>query len=578
MAGAMVVRELLTVMGFKTDKKGMKAYKVAVKNLKSTMRDATREAAYLAAGAAAVAFGLAAATKATADQGDEAAKLSKALALTVEEYQEYLYLLKLGGVTQREMSTGFRTGLKNLEMYTRGTGEAKDALKDLEISVSDITNPDGGLKSMPELLAILSDSFKGMTNEAQRTVYAQQIFGRSGTAMIPTLLEGADGIARLREQARSMGHVLSAETAKASEEFNDELERVKTVLTGVRNTIGQAFMPALHGLALGFREWFQANREVMAQRLEDWVDKIRRRFEQFLAALKRVDDFVNRRLGGWGTVIDTVAASATALGAAFATWRVLSVVIPLLQAMGAALGVVGAGSMGAGLLVVLGVLSAIAASVATATALWGGLYVVLEDVAYWMSGNDSALMRLQQSLKGMGPVGAAFAGLMDEIRLALGESATFINEVFLSAMAGIEGIFYDAYDGAIVLGQGIDWLLGKLGELIGIDLGTLESFAVGAINALSGSVRATRGRDRETNRQLRGRREQAQRFVEGRRQGLSRDSAGKYAAPITPSGGVSNTNTFNISGTSPQEAAREIQRVLDQQNRALLAHAQGGDR
>jgi hypothetical protein len=53
-----------------------------------------------------------------------------------------------------------------------------------------------------------------------------QLFGRGGAALLPMMNEGREGIAKLREEARRLGLVMSTEDAVSADKLDDSINRV----------------------------------------------------------------------------------------------------------------------------------------------------------------------------------------------------------------------------------------------------------------------------------------------------------------------------------------------------------------
>ena len=84
-----------------------------------------------------------------------------------------------------------------------------------------------------------------------------ELFGKSGTKLLPLMAGGADGIEELQEQARRLGLTMSSEDAQAAESFGDTLSALWKVLKMGVFTIGSALAPALSDLA----EWIMRHRQ-----------------------------------------------------------------------------------------------------------------------------------------------------------------------------------------------------------------------------------------------------------------------------------------------------------------------------
>tara|TARA_R110000772_G_scaffold229421_1_gene340280 strand:- start:81 stop:2060 length:1980 start_codon:yes stop_codon:yes gene_type:complete len=201
-------------------------------------------AAVAALGAAAVAAGtaLVAFTMSIAEQADAAAKNARALGLTSDAYQELDFALKISGTSMEGSAGAFRRLAANAADAQAGLGEAVSAFDSIGVSATDAS---GELRPMEDLIADISDEFRSMENHTRRAALAQDFFGRSGAQMTTFLLEGADGIAALREEARQYGIVISGDAAEASEELNDDILRLKTAATGFAQGLAVELIPRI---------------------------------------------------------------------------------------------------------------------------------------------------------------------------------------------------------------------------------------------------------------------------------------------------------------------------------------------
>ena len=193
-------------------------------------------------GAGAAVYGLA---QKTANAGDELHDMSKRTGVAVESLSGLKYAAEKAGSSLEGVATGLKFLGRNMADARNGTGEAKDAFKALGISVVDST---GKLKNTEEVFLKLSDKFANMEDGAGKTAIAMQIFGRSGADLIPLLNEGGDGIRKMTDEARKLGITFTTDGAKAADEFNDNMTRLKGNLTGLVQTIGNDLIPVFNKL------------------------------------------------------------------------------------------------------------------------------------------------------------------------------------------------------------------------------------------------------------------------------------------------------------------------------------------
>ena len=84
-----------------------------------------------------------------------------------------------------------------------------------------------------------------MEDASTRAALAQDIFGRSGTELLPLFTQGEQGMAALREQAQQLGVVMSGDAATAAADFADAQNELKSALSGVFLEVGSKIVPQL---------------------------------------------------------------------------------------------------------------------------------------------------------------------------------------------------------------------------------------------------------------------------------------------------------------------------------------------
>jgi hypothetical protein len=105
-------------------------------------------------------------------------------------------------------------------------------------------------KMSPEdqLLAI-GDAISKLPNPTAKAAAAQEIFGKSGTDLLPMFKEGKKGIAELVAESKRLGGVWTTESAEAAEKFGDQLAKLQTRSERFAISIGNTFIPVLNDLS-----------------------------------------------------------------------------------------------------------------------------------------------------------------------------------------------------------------------------------------------------------------------------------------------------------------------------------------
>lgn len=179
------------------------------------------------------------------DAADEASKAAAAAGIQIESLTGLQYAADLAGVANEELNSSLARFNKSIDQASRGSKLQAQAFEDIGISIRDAS---GEIKDVDSLLLEVSDKFSGYEDGAAKAALAQELFGRSGTKLIPLLNSGSAGILELTDQARRLGLVLDQETASAAEEFNDSLTVLGKVSSGVTNRIAADMLPVMNEL------------------------------------------------------------------------------------------------------------------------------------------------------------------------------------------------------------------------------------------------------------------------------------------------------------------------------------------
>jgi len=255
---------------FADDSKLVRGLKRASAKLKAFGESVRNMGLKLAGLGAAIATPLLASTKVFAKMGDDLAKMSARTGFTVETLSELGFAADLSGASMEVLENGIRKMQRTLVDAATGMASAQDALAMLGLTVADLDqlSPEQQFKLIADRLARIEDP-------TIKAAAAMELFGRSGTQLLPMLAGGAAGIEQLQEQARKLGLTISTEDAKAAEQFSDTLEILWKVLKQGVFTVGSALVPVLSQLAqwvtkvaVSAGEWIKRNKELVVTVLQ----------------------------------------------------------------------------------------------------------------------------------------------------------------------------------------------------------------------------------------------------------------------------------------------------------------------
>jgi hypothetical protein len=208
----------------------------------------------IAAAMAAAGLAVGAMVRNSINSADAASKQAQAIGVTVESLTGLQYAAELAGVSNDALTSSLGRFNRVIGDAEQGMVKQRQAFDDLGIS---IRGANGEVKNSDALLLEVAEKFSKYEDGAQKSAVAQELFGRSGAALIPLLNQGADGITELTDEAARLGLVLDTETARAAEQFNDSLTTLRAAGKGVGNTLMRDLLPSLNsitGLMLDYSE------------------------------------------------------------------------------------------------------------------------------------------------------------------------------------------------------------------------------------------------------------------------------------------------------------------------------------
>lgn len=270
----MIVRELITKLGFQSDNK-------ALDQFKQSLGTVTKGLTAMVGGATAAAAGAFKLANDTAASGDEIAKTARQLGISAEELQSLRFAFDRMGVSESEAT-------KALEYFNRVLGQKKDR------------------RSLAEALPQIAEEFKGMESETKMAAKAQELFGRSGLKMVLALQDGKKGITDLQKEFKELGGGLTNEQALAAENYTDSMTNLKAALGTLKGTIGAALMPVFKELIDNFTVFIKDNKELIKIKVVKFFEimiKIVHATYKILGRLwERITDLV-KSLGGWESAL-----------------------------------------------------------------------------------------------------------------------------------------------------------------------------------------------------------------------------------------------------------------------------------
>jgi len=252
------LEKFVTALGFDYDPKGLTDFQNGVDDVTGLLK----KLATAAVGAAAAIFGLvAASTAATDEQG----KMADQIGITVDDLAAWQGAASLAGDTAEGLSSSLAGLARAAGEAARGTGAGVEAFGILGIS---ITDSNGKVKTATQL-------YMEASRELQKFGKAEQmsIADKLGlTSSIRLLQQGPRAIAALVKDIKGLG-VATKEDAMLSADFQDSMVRLWVIIKDISRTITRELAPGLNKAMTYMTEWWRANREIIQQRLPEWLER-----------------------------------------------------------------------------------------------------------------------------------------------------------------------------------------------------------------------------------------------------------------------------------------------------------------
>ena len=175
-----------------------------------------------------------------ADAADKIGKLATMTGMAEEPLQVFTQLAAYGGVSSTQFGDALQKMSRGLGEAANGTGTAKRGLEQLGLSVDDL------LKMSPsQQFTQIAAAIDKIEDPTKRSAVAADIFGRSGTKLIPMFEDIEANAAALSQEMLSLGQVLSADQVNNIEAMNDSFEKVRQTAFKIGSQVVANFAPAL---------------------------------------------------------------------------------------------------------------------------------------------------------------------------------------------------------------------------------------------------------------------------------------------------------------------------------------------
>lgn len=250
----------------------------------------------------------------SASTADNIDKMSQKIGISRQAYQELDFICSQSGTSVDTLKMGVKTLTAAMDGAASGTKSNVEQFQKLGVSVVD---SNGKLRSQEDVMWDVFSALQKMDNQTEKARLATELFGKSGSELMP-MLNGASGsIESMKQQAHDLGLVLSDEAIDAGVAYTDKMDQLKRSFAAVATKVGTALLPLLTQLGdFLIKEGVPAFEKIMkkVESVVKWFTNLSSGTKKLIGILAAVVVSVGPVLSVAGKVITTVGNVISVLG------------------------------------------------------------------------------------------------------------------------------------------------------------------------------------------------------------------------------------------------------------------------
>lgn len=198
------------------------------RRLKTVATSAARMGAAIATAGLAAGAALTALTKKALEHADAIGKQADRIGVSTDALQEYRHAAQLSGVATEQLDAGLLKFSQNIGRLRSGTGELAEFLRknDQQLLRNLVTT-----RSTDEALDVLFGTLGSTASQFERNALAAAAFGDAGLKMTTLVRDGADGLDKMRAEAKSLGLVIDEQLIRNAEIAQDEIAKFGRIVS-----------------------------------------------------------------------------------------------------------------------------------------------------------------------------------------------------------------------------------------------------------------------------------------------------------------------------------------------------------
>lgn len=451
---------------------------------------------------------------------DDIATLSTQTGVSQSSLQQWTYASNFVDTSVDSITSSMTKLTQTMGNALNGSSEASDKFATLGVSITDVH---GRLRSTEDVFWDAIDALGKIENPAERDAAAIALFGESAQKLNPLIAAGREGFEALNAEAERLGTVFSDDEIATMGGFDDAMQRNSQAVTGLKNAIGLALIPAFQPLVNRATEAMgRVNHAIrdgltpdeMGELMDYLLDEMDGAIEYIISI---IEDALPMLTTAVGKLVSSLGSKLPGM-----VNRLLPAVTQLLQTLVSTLTANAAGiGQAAGQLVaqlatfLVSNLPALAsAAVQLVSGLFSGLLAAIEPC--WESVKDGVGEAMGKVWTGITSAFGTLGGILEDVlnlpegsiteplNKAIGAVGGYFASVWnaiTGAFGTLGGILSDLLSGEIDVGEAltraktaVEGLFGQIWDAIKNVYGTLGEILEDVLNLPEGSITATLGK------------------------------------------------------------------------------------
>jgi hypothetical protein len=186
------------------------------------------------------------------DFGGTLDNMSASTGIAVENLQALVAVAEDGEVPIESLQSGLMKLRKSMSTALAAKGTGRDAFMALGVSMKDLEG------TTENVLYKIMDNFSSFNQSAKENL-SMELFGKSGTEMIPFLNNVSQSIKDAKDEYAKLGLTITSEVAGRMENFGDTIGGIIRLYDLLWFKIAEELMPTLETLAKDTIVWFGKN-------------------------------------------------------------------------------------------------------------------------------------------------------------------------------------------------------------------------------------------------------------------------------------------------------------------------------